>query len=359
MFALVFFLCYHKAMFLKIKNKVEKELKIYIRDLERLYSLHKISPVLFKHIKDFVLRSGKRIRPVLFIVGFCGFSKKILPGLYRSAISCELLHDFMLIHDDVIDKSQTRRGKPSMHAMLNKYLCNEKSAKFSGEDLSIVVGDVMYAISMHAFLSVKQDYEEKEKALKVLLDAAMYTGSGEFIELLSGIKSVGTIGKKDIYKIYDLKTAYYTFSAPLMMGAILAKAGKNEIDKLFKYGIYLGRAFQIKDDILDMFADENQIGKSTLTDLKEAKKTILIWHAYKKSDAKDKRFIEKILSKENAGKSDLKKIRKIVVTTGALDCTKIEISFFLKKAKEIISRSMMKPKYKNLLKDYCEQILSL
>jgi len=346
-------------MFLKIKNKVEKELKVYIRDVEKLYSLHRISPVLFKHIKDFVLRDGKRIRPVLFIVGFQGFSSKILPGIYKSAISCELMHDFMLIHDDVIDKSETRRGKPSMHAMLNKYLINKKPAKFNGEDLSIVAGDVMFALSLRTFLSVKQNYKEKEKALKILLDAAMYTGTGEFVELLSGIKNVGEISKKDIYKIYDLKTAYYTFSAPLMMGAILAKANPKEIDKLFKYGIYLGRAFQIKDDVLDMFAEEEKIGKSTLTDLKEAKKTIPIWYAYKRSDNCDRRFIEKILSKENAEKKDLEKIREIAARTGALDCSKTEISFFLNKAKEIISSSKMKPQYKNLLKGYCEQILSL
>jgi geranylgeranyl diphosphate synthase type I len=346
-------------MFLKIRNKIEKELKNYLCDVEKSYSLRKISPLLSSRIKEFTLRSGKRIRPVLFMVGFNGFSAKTLPGIYRSAISCELLHDFMLIHDDVIDKSETRRGKPSMHAMLNKHLSGNKQAKFDGKDLSIVIGDVMFALSLHAFLSVKQSYDKKEKAMKILLDAAMYTGSGEFIELLSGIKGVKEINKKDIYKIYDLKTAYYTFSAPLMMGAILAGAEEKEIDKLFKYGIYLGRAFQIKDDILDMFAEEKQIGKSILTDLKEAKKTIPIWYAYKKSDKAGKHFIEKILSKENAGKKDLEKIRKITFDTGALDCSKTEIYFFMNKAKEIISSSKIKPQYKNLLKGYCEQILNL
>lgn len=345
-------------MFLKIKNKIEKELKNYLRDVEKFYSLRKISPLLANHIKDFAVRSGKRIRPVLFVVGFRGFSEKDLPGLYKSAISCELLHDFMLIHDDVIDKSKTRRGKPSMHEMLNKYLSGRKHAKFNGGDLSIVAGDVVFALSLHAFLSVKQNYRQKEEALRILLDAAMYTGSGEFIELLSGIKGVGEISKKEIYKIYDLKTAYYTFSAPLMMGAVLAKADKKEVNKLFKYGIYLGRAFQIKDDLLDMFAEENQIGKSTLTDLKEAKKTIPIWYAYKNSSGAQRRFIERILSKDNADKADLKKIREITVSTGALDCSKTEISFFLNKAKEIISSSRMRPQYKNLLKQYCEQILT-
>ncbi|MFA6281036.1 MAG: polyprenyl synthetase family protein [Candidatus Omnitrophota bacterium] len=346
-------------MFLKIKNKIETELKSYALHAEQLYSLHKISGILFSHIKDFITREGKRVRPILFVVGYQGFCDKIPKGLHRSAISLELMHDFMLIHDDVIDKSRTRRGKPSMHTMLQKYLSNYKKAKFSGEDLSIVIGDILYAMSLHAFLAIDEKPEAKEKALKILINAAMHTGSGEFIELLAGLKDIGKITQDDIYKIYDLKTAYYTFAAPLMMGASLAGAGEKEITKLYNYGIFLGRAFQIKDDILDMFGTEEKIGKSTLTDLKEAKKTLLIWHAYKKSSRAQKNFIRKILGKENANKRDLEKIRAITESTGALEYCKNEVLLFIEKAKETISNSTIKPRYKNLLKEYCEQILNL
>ncbi|MFA5271988.1 MAG: polyprenyl synthetase family protein [Candidatus Omnitrophota bacterium] len=346
-------------MFLKIKSKIETGLKDYTLHAKQLYSLHKISDVLFNHIKDFITRDGKRIRPILFVVGYRGFCDKNPKGLYRSAISLELMHDFMLVHDDVIDKSETRRGKPSMHTMLQKYLSKYKNVKFSGQDLSIVIGDIMYAMSLHAFLSINEKYELKEKALQILIDAAMHTGSGEFIELLAGLEDIDKITKNDIYKIYDLKTAYYTFSAPLMMGATLAGAGKKEIAKLHSYGIYLGRAFQIKDDILDMFETEEKIGKSTLTDLKEAKKTPLIWYAYKNSSRQQKDFIKKILSKENADKRDLEKIRAIVKETHSLEYCLKEVSLFIQKAKETISDSGIKLQYKNLLKKYCEQILNL
>ncbi len=346
-------------MFLKIKNKIEAELINYARQSEQLYSLHKVSGILFKHIKNFILREGKRIRPILFIAGYRGFCNRTPQGFYRSAISLELLHDFMLIHDDVIDKSKTRRGKPSMHTMLASYLSKSKGAKFSGEDLSIVIGDIIYAMSLQAFLSINEKYEAKEKALRILTDAAMRTGSGEFIELLAGLKSIGRINKNDIYKIYDLKTAYYTFSAPLIMGATLAGAGKKEIKKLYDYGIHLGRAFQIKDDILDMFGDEKETGKSTLTDLKEAKKTLLIWYAYKKASRKQKIFIKKIMSRENPNKPDLEKIRVITEETGALDYCKNEISASIKKAKKTISSSTIKPQYKEMLRSYSEEILEL
>jgi geranylgeranyl diphosphate synthase, type I len=346
-------------MFLEIKNKIEQELKKYIRGIDRLYSISKISPVLFKNINDFLSRRGKRIRPILFVVGYLGFAKRAASGLYRTAVSLELLHDFMLVHDDIIDKSSTRRGKPSMHEMLNRFLSRYKNIKFNGQDLTIVIGDVLFAMSLNAFLSIKERLDRKEAALKKLIDAAMYTGSGEFIELLSGLKGIDKIKKSDIYKIYDYKTANYTFASPLAIGAILAGAEQSQIGRLFKYGTYLGRAFQIKDDYLGLFGEEKNIGKSTLTDLQEAKKTILIWQAYQNSDRIGRTAIKRILSKRNVTKYDLLKMRKITIESGALDYAKKEIANLIKKAKKLIALSRMRAPYKELLCEYCATILKL
>ncbi|MBU1122538.1 MAG: polyprenyl synthetase family protein, partial [Candidatus Omnitrophica bacterium] len=253
-------------MFLKLKNLIDKELVRFIDKADKTYSLSHISPLLFNTIKDFVLRDGKRLRPILFVIGYQGFANKPATNLYKSAISIELLHAFLLVHDDIIDKSATRRGKPSMHKMLDTYLQKYKHRKFSGQDLAIVAADIIYAMSIEAFLTIKEDAAQKEAALKKLIEATIYTGSGEFIELLLSLKKLNNISKSDIYKVYDYKTAYYTFASPLAIGAILAGAGKNQITKLINYGIYLGRAFQINDDILGMFSAESKTGKSSFTD---------------------------------------------------------------------------------------------
>jgi geranylgeranyl diphosphate synthase type I len=345
-------------MLCEIKNKIEKNLQNYIRDLNKSYSLNRISPLLAQKLKDFVLRPGKRVRPVLFVLGYKAFAKKEAAGLYRSAISIELLHDFMLIHDDIIDKSDTRRGKPSMHKMFDAYLKDRQNIKFSGEDLSIVAGDIIYASAINCFLSVKEQAQRKEKALKKFIDAAFYTGCGEFIELLYGLKTIKKITQKDIYKIYDLKTACYTFASPLAIGAILAGAKRSQVNKIFQYGIYLGRAFQIKDDILGVFGDEEKIGKSIMTDLQEAKKTLLIWYAYNRANIKNKSRISEILSKANVKKGDLLNMRRIITDSGALDYAGREISRCIKKARRLNSSSSMKTKYKKLLYNYSLQILS-
>jgi len=344
-------------MYEKMKNKVDKELKRFINNIDKTYSLNRISPLLSKCIRDFILRDGKRIRPILFVAGYLGFAKKAAPGLYTSALSIELLHDFMLVHDDIIDKSDTRRGKPSMHKMFNIYLSRYKKIKFNGIDLGIITGDIMYAIAIKAFLSIKENMDRKEKALKKFIEAAIYTGSGEFIELLGGINHINKITKEDIYRIYDYKTARYTFSTPLETGAILAGADIKQTNKLSNFGVCLGRAFQIKDDILGIFGDEKKIGKSTLSDLQEAKKTLLIWYAYRNAERDNKKLIEKIFTKGRVNRTDLTTIRRIIRQSGALTQAKNEIRLLLNEAQKLLSSSSIGHKSKMFLMNYAKKIL--
>lgn len=343
-------------MFLKIKNKVEKELHSYINSINKLYALNKLSPILFKNIKEFICRDGKRVRPILFCIGYLGFSKKTPPGLYRSALSLELLHDFMLVHDDIIDKSDKRRGKPSMHALLKNSLKQNKKIKFNGEDLAIVVGDVMYAMALDAFLAVKENAQRKEAALKKLISAALYTGSGEFIELLLGIKPIEKVTQQDIYKIYDYKTANYTFASPLTMGATLAGAKPDQIKKLYSYGMLLGRAFQIKDDIMGTFATTKEIGKSNLTDIKEAKRTILVWYAFNHANKKDKLIIKKIMENKITQNTELIKMRSIITATGSQAYAQKQIKYLYTQAQDQIQNLKINQKYKKALNNFSEKI---
>jgi len=346
-------------MFLRIKNKIEAELKKYTKEFDKLYSLSQLSPLLFNNIKEFICRDGKRVRPVLFCIGYLGFAKKQARGIYRSALSLELLHDFMLVHDDIIDKSETRRGNLSMHALLNRQFAKNKKLKFSGEDLTLIIGDVMYALALDAFLAVKEDAGRKEKALKKLISAALYTGSGEFIELLLGTKPMEKVTKDDIYKVYDYKTANYTFASPLTMGAILAGANPAQVEKLYRYGMCLGRAFQIQDDIIGTFGKEAQTGKSSLTDLKEAKRTLLIWYAFRKTNAKNKTLINKVMASNNAGTQELEFIKNLIQKAGALTYAKCQIKSLFAKAQKEISTLKMRREYKNTLNEFSSKILNI
>jgi len=343
-------------MFLRIKIRIEKELSSYAQAIDKLYSLKRLSPILSKSIKEFILREGKRIRPILFCIGYLSYSKKTPPGLYRSALSLELLHDFMLVHDDIIDKSNMRRGKPSMHSLLKNYLAGCKETKFDSKDLAIVVGDVMYAMALDAFLAVKENKDRKESSLRKLISAALYTGSGEFIELLLGVKPIEKVLRQDVYKIYDYKTANYTFAYPLTMGASLAGANPKEIKKLYSYGILLGRAFQIKDDIIGTFGREKEIGKSNLTDIREAKRTLLVWHAFNYADKKDKLAIKKILESKSARTPELLKMREIIIKTGSLSYAQNQIKKLYSQALDKVYALQIDGKYKQALMNFSQKI---
>lgn len=343
-----------------IKNRLDAALKVFIRQMDKTYHLSTISPVLLRYIREFVLRDGKRLRPILFIAGYAGFARRLARGLYTSALSLELLHDFMLVHDDIVDKSATRRGKPSMHRMLEGYLRKEYGKpKFNGQDLAIVVGDVMYAMAINAFLTIDEKMERKERALKKFIEAAMYTGGGEFVELLLGAKRLDEVRKADIYRIYDFKTAYYSFASPLSTGAILAGAPEREVDRIFDYGICLGRAFQIKDDIIGIFGKEEEIGKPLLTDLQEGKKTILAYFAYTLAGAQGKQIIRRVLTKESVKKKDLLAMQEVIVSSGALAKAEREIALLIRQAEALLESSSIKKESGDFLSSYSNRLLNV
>lgn len=339
-------------MFYQIKKKIDLNLSCFVAQIDKTYALTKISPLLSQKIRNFILRPGKRIRPILFVIGYKGYNSKNAFGLYRSALSVELLHDFMLIHDDIIDKAYSRRNKPSMHVMFDSYLAKKGKSKFNGVDLAIVAGDIVYALAIDAFLAVKTEPLRKEKALKNFVKAAALTGSGEFIELIKSLDTLDSLKKSDIYRIYDYKTAFYTFSCPLATGAILAGTQDSELKKLNNYGKYLGRAFQIRDDILGLFGDEKKTGKPALSDLQEAKKTLLIFYTYKECLTGDQKKIKKIFGKEKVSSSDLAVVQKLCQKTKALDSAQKDINKFLQKSQLVLESLAMEKKYKKALNDY-------
>ena len=343
----------------EIKNNLELSLSNYIKNLDKTYRLSKISPLLHRSIKNFLLRRGKRLRPLLFVLSYLGYSKRPAKGLYASALALELTHNFLLIHDDIIDKSDLRRGEPSMHKTMDNFLKGYQNIKFSGGDLAMVTGDIIYAMAVHLFLSIDEKKINKEKAMKKFSEIVIYTGAGQFIELLYGAQNISRIKKEDIYKIYDLKTAYYSFSSPLILGAVLAGKEEKELQKLFEYGRCLGRAFQIKDDILNLFAREKETGKPALTDLKEAKKTILLELTYQKLNPKNKSQMNKLLGEKHLNSRELSNLRKIISESEGLKLAKQEISRYLNKAKKIGASLKMRPRYKDLLESYTAELLKI
>ncbi len=346
-------------MLKQIRKKIDEQLKIFFASDELALSLTKSNLLLYKELRNFVLSKGKRIRPALFVLAYDGLTTRKSKDIYKTAISFELLHDFFLIHDDIIDRSDLRRGAPSIHKALAKNLKHSANIGPSGSDLAIISGDILFSLALKAFLSSEAYSNNSFKALNKFINCSFYTELGEYIEMLESIKNIAQVKKEDIYKIYKLKTARYTFSYPLSIGAELASASKKTIKDIFDYGIYVGIAFQIKDDILGLFANEEKSGKSSLSDLNEAKKTLLIWKAFQTASSKDKKAIKTLLFKTKINKQDLYMMRSIVERTGSLTYAKKEINRYYSQSQKILTSLKMKEVQKRELNLFTKRILGI
>lgn len=338
-------------MIARTRRQIEKSLNAFTRRIVKEYKLHLVHPGLYEGIREFSLRKGKRLRPLLLILSYKGYipkGRRIHPSLYNSATCIELLHNFMLIHDDIIDRSNLRRGKPTLHKSLGKIIKTDNPEKL-GSDLGIIAGDIIYAFAIDAFLSIKEDPLRKERALKYFIRTAAFTAMGEFIDTLHGVSKISQVREKDVFLNYTLKTARYTFDCPLVTGAILAGAPEKDIQRLSRLGIMIGQAFQIQDDIIGIFETQKNIGKSILSDLAESKKTLLVSHAYGVLTGAARRDFVRIFEKPKKTYKDLVSVRKIFMDTGSLSYCLNHIRERAIKTREILKQLTMNKTYKSTI----------
>lgn len=339
-------------MLRKIKAQIDKSLGRFLEKIKTDYKLHLVDPILYESIREFSLREGKRLRPILLALSYKGYRKdssRMSPSIYYASTCIELLHNFMLIHDDIIDRSDLRRGKPTLHKLLARSVPPNPDKDRLGGDLAIVAGDIVYALAIDAFLSINEDLARKERALKYFIQTAVFTAMGEFADTLDGVRKVNMISEKDVFLNYTLKTARYTFDCPLVVGAILAGADNKDIRSLSELGLLVGQAFQVQDDVIGIFDSEKNIGKSILSDLAESKKTLLVCHAYRTlKGAERKQFIQ-IFNKPKKTYADLVTVRKIFINSGSLDYCLEQINSRLKRALHLLHQLKMAPKYRRLI----------
>ena len=338
------------------KDKIELRLKTFLD--KKIVEAEKISDSsreIMQCIKDFSLRGGKRIRSILLIMAYKSLGGKNENAIIDIAVSAELMQSFLLIHDDIIDNDDLRRGGPTMHIIYaEKYKDHNNSKKF-GESIAIIAGDLLVSLGNEIISKSDFDEEKRVKLLQKFNDIIKMTGYGEIIDILLGLKT--NVREEDILKMHKLKTAIYTIEGPLYMGAIAAGVSDEQLKKLTNYAIPLGQAFQIKDDILGMFGSEEKLGKPADSDIKEGKKTLLILKVLENADKEQKELIGNALGNKDITKTELTKVREIIKKTGSLDYSEILAEKLVKKAKNIIKNSDFEKQGKDFLLEIADYII--
>jgi geranylgeranyl diphosphate synthase type II len=229
-------------------------------------------------------------------------------------------------------------------------LCKNDDKK--GKDLAIVVSDLLYSYAMKIFNSIDEDFCRKDPALQYILNSAIVTSIGQFTELLFSNRSMSSLSFNEIISTYDNKTAAYTFSGPLAAGAILAGVETEIISSLKIISIFLGRAYQLLDDISDF---NDPVANSIIPDFSNNRKTILLWYLYKVADNSTRALIDK-LDEGTLDPELFSLIRFKLTEAGIFTIIKKDIKSLIENAFNNFDSSLKNCTTKNYIKDF---VLSL
>lgn len=329
------FKSYLKEAAEQVDRQIDQFFNIWRKEVEE------VSPSLAPLAEVFIENcdGGKRLRGALVKLGYevGGANLDHLEGgqeILKVAAAVEIFQTAILAHDDIIDQSPLRRGKPTIFRQLG--------GGHYGISQTIALADIGFFLSVRLIgqADFPAEYEHssssnKNKAINAFAQTVINTGLGEVLDVeLPHLK--GERLEEDVITIHKLKTSYYTIIDPLQLGAILAGADENTLKAIEEFGQSLGIAFQIQDDILGVFGDEKTLGKSVTSDIEEGKNTLLITEALKKANSEQRQVLDKFYGKGNVGQEGLEQVRKVFMDSGALDKSRLEALKYVESAKKVI-----------------------
>ena len=303
------------------KERVDPALKSYFqKKITQAEQLDALAVEAVETIADFTLAGGKRIRPALVYYGYLAAGGQDSQEIVEASMGIELVHSFLLIHDDIIDRDATRHGVATVHERykkIGKLVAPKEDGLHFGNSMAMIVGDMASAMAYEIIFNTHFSSETIIRALGKLQNIVYVTIPGEMLDVM--METRGQATEEEILRMFEGKTSRYTFEGPLHLGAALAGGNEKILAGFTAYSLPLGKAFQIRDDILGVFGDEKKLGKPIGSDVIEGKQTILLVKALEQGDLKQKESLQKYLGKKDLTLAELSEFREIIRATGSLE----------------------------------------
>lgn len=301
---------------------------------------------------DSLLAGGKRLRPAFCYWGWRGAGGDDRPEIFAAAASLELLQASALIHDDVMDASDTRRGQPAAHRRFEALHADggwRGSAASFGAGAAILLGDVCLTWSDEMFQGSGLPAPALRHGRPVFDLMRTEVMCGQYLDLLSQARGPGEAGVQAALRVVRYKAAKYTVERPLQLGAALA--GSDALESLGAYGLPLGIAFQLRDDVLGVFGDPAETGKPAGDDLREGKRTVLVALTLERSSRAQADVVERLLGNPELDTDGVARLRSIIVDSGALVACERMIDHYAAEASDALASAPLTPDARAALSD--------
>ena len=277
-----------------------------------------IPKTLYEPAKYILAAGGKRIRPALVLCACEAVGGKKEDALHAAA-GLEILHNFTLVHDDIMDNAASRRGRPTVHTKWDS-------------NVAILAGDALLGLAYRALLA--SETERVGELSSIFTEGVIEVCEGQAYDKEFETRKRVTL---DEYLLMIQKKTGTMVAVATEVGAILGGGTSAERAALKSYGELVGEAFQVQDDLLDVIADEIQFGKTIGGDIVEGKKTFLLITALQRAKGDDKRLLQKLVDEGGTSKSKVDRVRRIFQTTGAIEAAGVQIANDIAKAKTQLS----------------------
>ena len=291
---------------------------------------------LYGPLRDYAANGGKRHRPIVCLIGCAavGGDPKLA---YSSAAAVEHFHTAALIHDDIADDGELRRGEPCLHIKV-------------GEGLAINAGDLALSQVTGTVLADELlTSDVKVRVLNELVDMTTRTIEGQALDLGWARDGRWDLTVDDYLLMAGLKTAYYSVSIPLVCGAIVGSGSEEQIEAFRSFGMSAGLAFQIQDDLLNLVGDKESVQKDYRSDITEGKRTMNVLHALANAPASQAEELRRILNSSTSDPQELERAVQIMEQAGSIDYARSRSLELTQEAKRILEPVELEDEPKMLL----------
>lgn len=303
-------------------------------------------------IHTYIKSGGKRLRPYLVDIAYRGYGGKKKQVIMPVAAAWELLHTCLLIHDDIIDRDDMRHGELNISGVYKeKY---QYDTDHLSRSTALLAGDALLGAAYELVAACGFPAQTKNHMTALLSKALFGVIGGELEDTVAVLSPIQSVSARHIA---TYKTAEYSVVYPLITGGIAAAMPKNEIRLITDFGVNIGLAYQLKDDLLGVFGDKQKTGKSTDSDIDEKKRTVLLQETYQRVSSKDKKWLDKKMTPDNnLTADDIKKIRQLMQSSGAKSYVQEEITTLYHTAQQKLQNLSMNDKVKQELAQLIEKL---